>query len=103
MLPPDIYPEGIPFVDARPPQDNGDRLQDDSYLKAVAGGMGVQTGGKPVYGSGQPTPIGGVSPQDILVDPIPKGTPPSRLVEDSVTLRTGLVTSSTGGVTPTDA
>ena len=44
MMPPNVYPEGIPFPDARPPQDNSDRLMDDTYLQNQGGGMFVRPG-----------------------------------------------------------
>lgn len=44
MQPPDVYPEGIPFFDARPPQDNPDRLEDDTALQSVTGGFVVTAG-----------------------------------------------------------
>jgi len=91
MSPPDVYPEGIPFPDARPPQDNPDRLNDDSYLVALTGTMGVTDGVYPCYPNGQEPPIGAFSPQPITVDPIPKSTPAVNLIADAVTLRTGPV------------
>jgi hypothetical protein len=91
MQTPDVYPEGIPFVDARPPQDNPDRLTDDTYLLALNGTMGVTTGTYPIYSNGQQVPIGAYSPQPITVSPIPADTPPVDLIEDDVTLRTGPV------------
>lgn len=91
MSPPDIYPEGIPFLDARPPQDNPDRLMDDSFLKSISGGIAATTGSYPVYPSGQASPPGAISPQQVIVDPIPADTPQRLLVSDDVTLRTGLV------------
>ena len=39
MIPPSIYPEGMPFFDARSPQDNGDRLTDNTYLNSTVGGV----------------------------------------------------------------
>ncbi len=44
MSPPNIYPEGIPFYDARPPADYPDRLQDDTALHNVVGGFEVEYG-----------------------------------------------------------
>ena len=105
MMPPDVYPEGIPFPDARPPQDNPDRLYDDSYLVAHADGFVVTTGTYPVYPNGQKAPIGAFSPQPVLVSPIPADTPLAKLVTDDVTLRTGpvaapSVTGSSPGPVP---
>ena len=105
MMPPDVYPEGIPFPDARPPQDNPDRLYDDSYLMAVSGGLTVTNGTYPVYANGQKTPEGGFSPQPIQVTPIPADLPLRDQVTDDVTLRTGpvyapSVTGSSPGSVP---
>jgi len=91
MRPPAVYPEGIAFPDARPPQDDPDRLVDDSYLVAQAGTMAVTDGVYPTYPNKQKPPIGAFSPQSVTVDPIPKNTPPVNLVTDDVTLRTGPV------------
>jgi hypothetical protein len=92
MEPPTIDPgEGRPFLDARPPQDNPDRLNDDSYLMSQPGGITVTDGSYPIYPNGQKVPIGAYSPQPITVDPIPADTPPADLIEDDVTLRTGPV------------
>ena len=33
--PPNVFPEGIPFFDARPPNDRPDRLEDDTALSEV--------------------------------------------------------------------
>lgn len=95
MSPPDVYPEGIAFPDARPPQDNPDRLYDDTYLQAVSGGMVATDGVYPIYANGQQTPAGGLSPQPVLVDPILTDTPLRDLVTDDVTLRTGPVYAPT--------
>lgn len=95
MSPPDVYPEGIPFTDARPPQDNGDRLQDDSYLMSAPGQITVTNGTYPVYANGQNAPQGAVSPQDVIVSPIPSNTPPANLIQDDITLRTGPVFAPT--------
>lgn len=45
MDPPDVYPEGMPFMDARPPQDNSDRLMDDTELRSTVGGIRIALGG----------------------------------------------------------
>lgn len=91
MSPPDVYPEGIPFTDARPPQDEPDRLTDDTYLMAEIGVIAATDGTYPVYANGQQTPIGGYSPQPVIVDPIPSDAAAVDLVLDNVTLRTGPV------------
>lgn len=88
MQPPNVYPEGIPFFDARVPQDGVDRRLDDSFITNVVGGMETSVG---TYPSGQPSPPGAISPQHLIVDPIPQDTAPRDLVADDVTLRTGLV------------
>ena len=41
---PNVYPEGIPFPDARPPQDRPDRLEDDTSLQSVNGGFVAKLG-----------------------------------------------------------
>lgn len=51
MQPPDVFPEGIPFFDARPPNDRPDRLEDDSSLQSVVGGIVVAIGGAVVTGA----------------------------------------------------
>lgn len=65
MMPPNVYPEGIPFYDARPPQDQPDRLVDDTTLYAIVGGIAATTG---LYASptGQALGPGALSPQDIV-------------------------------------
>ncbi len=60
MIPPVIYPEGLPFYDARSPQDNPDRMQDDTYLQPTVGGINITIG---QYNNLGP---GALSPQDIL-------------------------------------
>lgn len=100
MTPPNVYPEGMPFFDARPPQDLGDRLTDDTYLVSMSGTLGLSVAGPPVYPSGQTSPIGALSPQDITVDPIIADIPllpgqteieAQNILEDDITLRTGPV------------
>lgn len=93
MTPPDIYPEGIPFMDARPPQDRPDRLQDDTFLFPVVGGIQATNGQENTLGpgarspqniiTGEPNEPGGVVPQgpDVL--------------EDDITLITGVVPAPT--------
>lgn len=91
MEPPDVYPEGLPFQDARTPQDNPDRLMDDSFLSPIGGGVIATTGLLPINPNGQSVQPGAISPQQVIVDPIPADTPLRNLVADNVTLRTGLV------------
>lgn len=91
MTPPNVYPEGIPFPDARPPQDNSDRLMDDSYLESLAGVIEPTDGDYPVYANGQKSPIGAYSPQMVIVDPVPDAPPSASQLADDVTLRTGPV------------
>jgi hypothetical protein len=69
MSPPDIYPEGMPFEDARPPQDNPDALVDGSALQSVTGGIIVAAGVLPTYDTGQGTPYGGKAPMPTLSSP----------------------------------
>lgn len=70
MMPPNVYPEGIPFLDARPPQDNPDRLWDDTTLYPVVGGIAASVG---LYVTspagqqlGQGAGIGALSPQNYV-------------------------------------
>jgi hypothetical protein len=71
MTPPNVYPEGIPFFDARPPQDNPDRLDDNSYLRPVVGGVTIPNGGPPLQPNGQIMPEGGQVPKELEEDPTP--------------------------------
>lgn len=90
MSPPDIYPEGLPFVDARPPNDFGDALQDDTYLVAIGGGVTITNGqGPPVYPTGQGSPPGALAPQDVLETPQPPPSP--AVLQDDRIIRTGPV------------
>lgn len=115
MEPPNVYPEGIPFLDARPPQDNGDRLQDDTALQSVTGGIKVQYGVSNPNGQNQGPgalsplefesgPTGGVlldaagnplldaagNPLLDTNDTSSMGCPPS-VLEDDITFITGVV------------
>ena len=90
MSPPDIYPEGIPFYDARPPQDNPDHMQDDTSLVPVPGGFVLTTGQYTYYNGGQ-APVGSVSPQDIGPNPAP--TPSVNNVSDATAIRSGPVSA----------
>ena len=109
---PDIYPEGLPFPDARPPQDRPDRLEDDTALQSTLGGFQVQYG--QTYPGGQNQQPGALSPlpfaesNDILSqDPEPGnpgiGTPigPNVLADD-VTFITGVIPApdNTNSTTP---
>jgi hypothetical protein len=113
MKPPNIYPEGIPFPDARPPQDNPDRLSDDTYLFMAGTSPGfltqgfnptdgvyptAQSGANPTspaiytkWPSGQLAPIGAYSPQAITVSSIPPASPSASQLADDVTLKTGVI------------
>ncbi len=86
MQPPNIYPEGIPFFDARPPQDNPDRLQDDTSLQSVTGGFLASDG--QLYPNGQNQQPGALSPQQIVENPTPQGVD---VLEDDITFITGPV------------
>lgn len=66
MMPPNIYPEGIPFLDARPPQDYPDRLVDDTTLYPVSGGISATNGTLYTAPNGQTTDPGALSPQSLL-------------------------------------
>lgn len=105
MMPPDVFPEGMPFLDARVPQDNPDRLEDDTALQSVPGGFVVQVG--QTYPNGQNQQPGALSPlpvtESVTADPYDPepgnpsvGTPigPDVLADD-VTFITGPVTAPT--------
>ncbi len=94
MQPPNVYPEGIPFPDARPPQDHPDPLMDDSFLQSTTGGIEATTGLYPTNNA-QASPPGAISPQQVIVDPIPSDTPLRDIVADDVTLRTGPIPAPT--------
>ncbi len=90
MTPPDIYPEGLPFVDARPPNDLPDALTDGTYLIAANNEVAITNGQGPyVYPSGQGSPIGAKSPQNIVETPLPPPGP--NVLEDDIIIRTGPV------------
>lgn len=95
MSPPNVYPEGIPFPDARPPQDNPDRLGDDTFLVATKGGMLATDGGHYFLASGQGLPPGALSPKPILVDNVPKTGPGPNVLTDDITLKVGVVPAPT--------
>ena len=86
MQPPNVYPEGMPFWDARPPQDRPDRLQDDTSLQSVTGGMQAPYG--VLYPNGQVQQPGALSPLQLVENPMPQG--PSVLMDD-ITFITGPV------------
>lgn len=92
MTPPNIYPEGIPFRDARPPQDNADRLQDDTYLYPVTGSIKATNGTVPPIFI-QPLSPGALSPQNVIQNPAPQG---ADVLEDDITFITGPVTPPSG-------
>lgn len=101
MQPPDVWPEGIPFFDARPPQDKPDRLMDDTALSSGWGGMGVQAG--VTYPGGQNGQPGALSPQPVYesVDQPPLSPQPgnptvglplgANVLADDVTFITGVI------------
>ena len=80
LTPPNVYPEGIPFMDARPPQDDPDRLQDDTTLQSVTGGFIVSPPGQ-LYPNGQQQQPGAFSPQMLVESPTPVG--PNVLSDES--------------------
>ncbi len=86
MDPPSVYPEGQPFYDARPPQDNPDRLQDDTSLQSVTGGMLAPDG--ELYPNGQNQQPGSLSPQQFVESPTPQGP---NVLADDITFITGVV------------
>ena len=87
MSPPNVYPEGIPFPDARLPQDYPDRLQDDTSLQSVTGGMIVAPPGQ-TNPNGQNGQLGSLSPQSFVESPTPQGP---NVLADDVTFITGQV------------
>lgn len=100
---PNVYPEGLPFPDARSPQDRPDRLVDDTALQSISGGFAVQAGR--TYPNGQNQQPGALSPQPFTEsnDALPQvpepgnpgiGTPigPDVLADD-VTFITGPVSA----------
>jgi len=93
MEPPDVYPEGMPFLDARPPQDNPDALVDGTHLQSVTGGFVATTGVEPDYNTGQTQGLGELSPQPIYNSPAPDASQASTVA--TRTIRTGPV--SAGG------
>ena len=99
MQPPNVYPEGIPFPDARPPQDNPDRLVDDTFLISVPGGF-LATDGVYAQTNAQYQPPGALSPQNVIVDPVPDDLPLIDRVTDDITLRTGPVPAPTADGNP---
>ena len=87
LTPPNVYPEGIPFMDARPPQDDPDRLQDDTTLQSVTGGFIVSPPGQ-LYPNGQQQQPGAFSPQMLVESPTPVGP---NVLSDDITFITGKV------------
>lgn len=87
LVPPVIYPEGMPFFDARPPQDNPDRLQDDTSLQAVPGGFVIAPPGQ-LIPNGQSQQPGSLSPQNFIENPTPQGP---NVLEDDITFITGAI------------
>lgn len=96
MQPPNIFPEGIPFYDARPPQDRPDRLQDDTSLQSVTGGMLAPYG--ELYPNGQNQQPGSLSPLQLVETPTPQGP---NVLADDITFITGVV--GAGSVTITNS
>jgi hypothetical protein len=91
LTPPDVYPEGLPFPDARPQQDNGDILMDDTTIyPGTMGAGGVFIGGQPnAPSSGQPLGPGAISPLDVDQTPLP--SPIGDFTPEDFTIRTGRV------------
>lgn len=85
MMPPNVYPEGIPFPDARPPQDNPDDMGDDTSLYSVTGGQAATIG---QYDAN--TSVGSLSPQPVLQTPVPQGP---NVLTDDVAIRTGPISA----------
>jgi hypothetical protein len=106
MEPPDVFPEGIPFFDARPPGDNPDRLVDDTALQSVVGGMKVTPG--VTYPDGQYQVPGALSPMPVTesIEGVPNDPEPGQpstigtpigadVLADDVTFITGPVAAPT--------
>ena len=90
MSVPDVFPEGLPFPDARSPQDRPDRLEDDTALWSVGGGLSVQIGQS--YPNGQNQQPGALSPLPFVESPTPVGV---NVLADDVTFITGPVSAPT--------
>jgi hypothetical protein len=88
MQPPNVYPEGIPFLDARPPADRPDRLQDDTSLQSVTGGIKAPPG--ELYPNGQNQQPGSLSPLQVEQSPVEYGP---NVLEDDITFITGPVSA----------
>jgi hypothetical protein len=73
MSVPNVYPEGIPFPDARSPQDRPDRLTDDTALQSISGGMAAPFG--QTYPNGQNGQPGALSPLPFLESIDTEGAP----------------------------
>ena len=91
MMPPNIYPEGIPFMDARAPQDNPTMLSDDSYLVPVTGGMIVSNGVVTPN-----VPIGAMSPQAVI-ETDPDFVPGPNVLADDIEIKTGPIAAPSVG------
>lgn len=83
MTPPDTYPEGEPFSDARPPQDQPDRLQDTSSISAQH-----LTNGLEILPNGRLAGPGALSPREIVIGPTPQGV---NVIQDDITIIVGSV------------
>lgn len=66
LTPPNVFPEGLPFQDSRPPQDFPDRLTDDTTLQPISGGIAATNGLYYTAPNGQNLGPGALSPQDFL-------------------------------------
>lgn len=66
LTPPNVFPEGLPFLDSRPPQDYPDRLQDDTTLHPIVGGIAATVGLIWHPANGQDLGPGAISPQDFI-------------------------------------
>jgi hypothetical protein len=89
MTPPDVYPEGLPFLDPRAPQDNPDLLMDESTIRPALGVGAVDIGGRYILPNGQAQPVGATAPLTVVESPLP---PPSiDVILEDVAIRTGPV------------
>lgn len=88
MSVPDVFPEGLPFPDARPPQDRPDRLEDQTSLQSVEGGFAATPGVQ--YPNGQYQQPGALSPLPFVESPTPIGP---NVLADDVTFITGPISA----------
>ena len=87
MFAPGVYADGMPFPDARPPQDNADVLLDDTAIAlSNAGVTGSLLSAVPGI-----MPPGAYAPRMVQGDTIPAGLTGRNVLADDTAIRTGLV------------